>query len=83
MCLVEKAKSMHKDVVARTMIENKSSIRVMEKAGLKFVEEFWWGDCNPHSGNPDVLYKTHSNEWVSFFVDLTVLEFRLFDIFVV
>ena len=33
MCLVEKAKSMHKDVVARTMIENKASIRVMEKAG--------------------------------------------------
>ena len=56
MCLVEKAKSMNKDVVARTMIENKASIRVMEKAGLKFVEEFW-GDYNPHSGNPDVLYK--------------------------
>ena len=60
MYLVEKAKSMHKDVVARTMIENKASIRVMEKAGLKFVEEFW-GDYNPHSGNPDVLYKNPLN----------------------
>ena len=48
------------DVVARTMIENKASIRVMEKAGLKFVEEFW-GDYNPHSGNPDVLYKNPLN----------------------
>ena len=56
MCLVEKAKSMNKDVVARTMIENKASIRVMEKSGLKFVKEFW-GDYKPHSGNPDVLYK--------------------------
>jgi len=56
MCLVEKVKSMNKDVVARTMIENKASIRVMEKASLKFVKEFL-GDYNPHSGNPDVLYK--------------------------
>ena len=59
-CLVEKAKSMNKDIVARTIIENKASIRVMEKAGLKFVEEFW-GDYNPHSGNPDVLYKNPLN----------------------
>ena len=38
------------------MIENRASIRVMEKIGLKFVEEFWT-DHKPHSGNPDVRYE--------------------------
>ena len=45
-----------KIIVARAMIENLASIRVMEKAGLKFEKEFW-GDYDPHSGSPDVLYK--------------------------
>ena len=54
--LVKKAKELNKKVVARTMIDNKASIRVMEKIGLKFVEEFW-GDYKPHSGTPDVLYE--------------------------
>ena len=47
---------MGKTIVARAMIENLASIRVMEKAGLKFAKEFW-GDYDPHSGSPDVLYK--------------------------
>ena len=47
---------MNQKIVARAMSENKESIRVMEKAGLKFVEEFW-GDYEPRSGNPDVLYE--------------------------
>ena len=46
----------NKDIaVARSMIDNKASIRVMEKSGLIFKEEFW-GDYEPHSGTPDVLY---------------------------
>ena len=56
LCLVKKAKELNKKIVARTMINNKASIRVMEKIGLKFVEEFW-GDYEPHSGTPDVLYE--------------------------
>ena len=36
--LVKKTKELNKKVVARTMIENRASIRVMEKIGLKFVE---------------------------------------------
>ena len=47
---------MGKLIVARAMIENKASIRVMVKAGLKFAEEFW-GDYEPHSGRPDVRYE--------------------------
>ena len=47
---------MGKTIVARAMIENLASIRVMEKAGLEFEKEFW-GDYEPHSGSPDVLYK--------------------------
>ena len=54
--LVEKGIKMGKTIVARTMIENLASIRVMEKAGLEFEKEFW-GDYEPHSGSPDVLYK--------------------------
>ena len=54
--LVDKAKRMKRSVVAHTMIENQASIRVMEKAGLSFVEEFW-GNYEPHSNKPDVLYK--------------------------
>lgn len=54
--LVKKAKELNKKVIARAMIDNKASIRVMEKIGLKFVEEFW-GDYKPHSGTPDVLYE--------------------------
>ena len=38
------------------MIENKGQFELWRKLALKFVEEFW-GDYNPHSGNPDVLYK--------------------------
>ena len=38
------------------MIDNRASIRVMEKIGLKFVKEFW-ADYEPHSGTPDVLYE--------------------------
>ena len=51
--LCKLGKKMGKTIVARAMIENLASIRVMEKAGLKFVEEFWY----PHSSSPDVLYK--------------------------
>ena len=51
---------MGKTIVARAMIENLSSIRVMEKAGLEFEKEFW-GDYEPHSGNPDVLYQRQSS----------------------
>jgi len=51
---------MGKTIVARTMIENRASIRVMEKVGLKF-ENIFWGDYEPHSGSPDVLYKKQSN----------------------
>ena len=54
--LVKRGKGMDKLVVARAMIENKASIRVMEKAGLKFSEEFW-GDYEPQSGRPDVRYE--------------------------
>ena len=54
--LVETAKKMKRSVVAHTMIENQASIRVMEKAGLSFVKEFW-GNYEPHSNKPDVLYK--------------------------
>ena len=46
-----------KIVVARAMIENIASIKVMKKAGLKFGNLFW-GDYEPYSGNPDVLYKS-------------------------
>ena len=53
--LAEKGMVMGKTIVARTMIENKASIRVMEKAGLSFEKEFW-GNYEPHSGTPDVLY---------------------------
>ena len=54
--LVKKAKVLNKKVVARAMIDNRASIRVMEKIGLKFVKEFW-ADYDPHSGTPDVLYE--------------------------
>ena len=54
--LVRKAKQLNKKIVARAMIGNKPSIRVMEKIGLKFVKEFW-ADYEPHSGTPDVLYE--------------------------
>ena len=54
--LVKKAKVLNKKVVARAMIDNRASIRVMEKIGLKFVKEFW-ADYEPHSGTPDVLYE--------------------------
>ena len=47
---------MGKTIVARAMIENLASIRVMEKVGLEFEKEFW-GDYEPHSGSPDILYK--------------------------
>ena len=47
---------MGKTIVARAMIKNIASIRVMEKAGLKFEKEFWV-DYDPHSGSSDVLYK--------------------------
>ena len=47
---------MGKTIVARAMIENLASIRVMEKAGLEFEKEFW-GDYERQSGSPDVLYK--------------------------
>ena len=56
MNLVSIAKTLNKSIVAKAMIQNKGSIRVMEKSGLKFVKEFW-GDYEPHSGKPDVLYK--------------------------
>ena len=54
--LCELGIKMGKKIVARAMIENLASIRVMEKAGLKFEKEFW-GDYDPHSGSLDVLYK--------------------------
>ena len=54
--LSEMGIEMGKTIVARAMIENLASIRVMEKAGLEFEKEFW-GDYEPHSGSPDVLYK--------------------------
>ena len=54
--LSEMGMKMGKTIVARAMIENLASIRVMEKAGLEFEKEFW-GDYEPHSGSPDVLYK--------------------------
>ena len=54
--LSEMGLEMGKTIVARAMIENLASIRVMEKAGLEFEKEFW-GDYEPHSGSPDVLYK--------------------------
>ena len=47
---------MGKTIVAIAMVDNTASIRVMEKAGLEFEKEFW-GDYEPHSGSPDVLYK--------------------------
>ena len=47
---------MGKTIVAISMVENTASIRVMEKAGLEFDKELW-GDYEPHSGNPAVLYK--------------------------
>ena len=53
--LCELAIKMGKTIVARAMIENIASIRVMEKAGLKFEKKFW-GDYAPLSGSPDVLY---------------------------
>ncbi len=49
-----------KTIVARAMLENKASVRVMEKAGLTFVKEFW-GDYEPHSGSHDVLYERHAS----------------------
>ena len=51
--LCELGIKMGKTIVARAMIENIASIRVMEKTGLKFEKEFWY----PHSDSPDVLYK--------------------------
>ena len=54
--LVKKAEKLNKKIVARAMIDNQASIRVMKKIGLKFVKEFW-GDYEPHSGTPDVLYE--------------------------
>ena len=54
--LSENGIKMGKTIVARAMIENLASIRVMEKAGLEFEKEFW-GDYEPQSGSPDVLYK--------------------------
>ena len=58
--LSEMGIEMGKTIVARAMIENLASIRVMEKAGLEFEKEFW-GDYEPHSGNPDVLYQRQSS----------------------
>ena len=51
--LCELGIKMGKTIVARAMIENLASIRVMEKAGLKFEKKFWY----PDSSSPDVLYK--------------------------
>ena len=51
---------MGKIVVARAMKENLASIKVMEKVGLKFYKEFW-GNYEPHSGTPDVLFKKEPN----------------------
>ena len=56
--LCELGIKMGKTIVARAMIENLASIRVMEKAGLTIVKEFW-GDYEPHSGSHDVLYERH------------------------
>lgn len=53
--LVNLCMSSKKIAVARAMIDNIASIRVMEKSGLKFKKEFW-GDYEPHSGTSDVLY---------------------------
>ena len=58
--LSEMGIEMGKTIVVRAMIENLASIRVMEKAGLEFEKEFW-GDYEPHSGNPDVLYQRQSS----------------------
>ncbi len=54
--LVSTGRKLNRLIVAQAMIENKASIRVMEKAGLTFAEEFW-GDYKPHSGKPDVRYE--------------------------
>ena len=54
--LCKLGKKMGRTIVARAMMENIASIRVMQQAGLKFEKEFW-GDYDPHSGSPDVLYK--------------------------
>jgi len=54
--LVEDGLKMNKMIGAKAMSENKASIRIMEKAGLNFAEEFW-GDYEPHSKNPDVCYE--------------------------
>jgi len=54
--LVEKGKALQKRIVARAMKENVASVRIMEKSGLKFVKEFW-GNYEPHSSSPDVLYE--------------------------
>jgi len=53
--LSDKGIAMGKKVVARAMMQNLASIRVMEKAGLKFEKEFW-GDYEPRFDTPDVLY---------------------------
>ena len=53
--LTEKGLGMGKAIIARAMIDNKASIRVMEKAGLFFEKEFR-GDYEPHSDTSDVLY---------------------------
>ena len=60
--LSEMGIEMGKSIVARAMIDNHASIRVMKKAGLKFENEFW-GDYEPHSGSPDVLYKRQLRAW--------------------
>ena len=54
--LVKRGSEMGKIIIARAMIENEESIKVMKKAGLKFAEEFW-GDYEPHSEKPDVRYE--------------------------
>ena len=51
--LCELGIKMGKKIVARAMIENLASIRVMEKVGLKFEKKFLY----PGSSSPDVLYK--------------------------
>lgn len=58
--LVEKGIQMKKLIVARAMSENAASIRVMEKAGLQFAEEFW-GDYEPRSEKPTVLFELKPN----------------------
>ena len=57
--LVKRGLDMGKSIVARAMIDNKASIKVMKNAGLKFADEFW-GDYEPHSGKPDVRYELSS-----------------------